>query len=476
MAEIIYLLGFGCGDKGEITLRTLDLLRSSDAVFVRTTRHPAAEILSEYNIPYWSFDDVYDSSESFDDVYRSIADTILSCPAKTVAYIVPGSALFAEKAVQLILNEATCEVKTIPAVSFLDGIFSAIGQDALASFKLIDALNISIQKPDPKTTNIICQVYDRSVASDVKLALMNDYADDQPVILITGASTADEIIDRVPLYEIDHIDHINHLTTLIVPPRANIVYDFNELTDIIDKLRGEHGCSWDKAQTHESLIKYMIEECYEAIDAIKNKDDENLCEELGDVLLQIMLHAHIAAEEQSFDINDVIRTVSEKMIRRHPHVFADTDKNVDLNIQWEQIKKEEKKYASISEKMDNVAKSLPALVYAQKIQSIAAKSGFDFSGAQNAFAKIREETDEVEEVLSSGNKLAIEEEGGDLLFAVTNVLRLSRVASEEALYFASEKFLHRFTAMERLILADGLKLEHTDAEKLDYYWNLCKKM
>lgn len=474
MPESIAILGFGCGDKGEITLRTLEILRNSDAVFVRTTHHPAAEILEEYHIPYRSFDDCYDQADNFDDVYRTIADTVLSCAASKVAYIVPGSPVFAERAVQIIRREATCEVRLIPAVSFLDGIFSAIGQDAGASFKLIDALDAA-QKPDPSTTTVVCQVYDRSVASDTKLSMMDYYPDAHPVMLITAAGTAQEQVERIALYEIDRIDHIDHLTTLVIPPSEERFYGFDGLAEIVKTLRSEDGCSWDKAQTHESLIKYMIEESYEAIDAIKRQDDENLCEELGDVLLQVLLHAQIAEEEQSFTIRDVIRTVSEKMVRRHPHVFSDTDGTVDLNAQWEQIKSEEKQYASVSEKMAQVAKSLPALIYAQKIQSIAAKAGFDFSGANEAFSKIREETDELEEVLSSGDRHTISEEGGDLLFAVTNVLRLSKVASEESLYLSGEKFLRRFTALEGLIRADGLEMSAMSAEKLDYYWNLCKK-
>ena len=368
--ESLYILGFGSGDKGEITLRTLDLLKRSDVVFVRTTKHPAATILSEYDIPYHAFDEAYEKFDTFEELYEHIASTILSCSENRVSYIVPGSAVFAEKAVQLLLQKATCDVQVVPAVSFLDAIFASLKQDALNSFKLIDALRLDEQTPDVSCMNIICQIYDKHVASDVKLSLMRYYKDETPVILISGASTEQEKICKIPLYDIDRTDQIDHLTSLIVPAQT---YDsapsaFNSLYEIVSILRGENGCPWDKAQTHESLLPYLIEESYEAIDAAKLGDEENFCEELGDVLLQVMLHAQIAQEEHTFDIYDVIRSVSEKMMRRHPHVFAEHETEEDINILWERVKEAEKEHKSVSDKMDAVAQSFPSLIYADKIQ------------------------------------------------------------------------------------------------------------
>lgn len=474
----LHILGFGSGDKGEITLRTIDLLKESDAVFVRTTRHPAASILKEYNIPYRSFDDAYEEFDTFEELYEHIADTILASPEDHVSYIVPGSAVFAERAVQLLLKKTTCEVQMIPAVSFLDAIFASLKQDALNSFKLIDALSLDEQAPDVSCMNIVCQVYDKQVASDVKLSLMRYYKDETPVILISGAATEEEHISEMPLYAIDHADHIDHLTSLIIPAQT---YDsapsaFSSLCEIVSILRGENGCPWDKAQTHESLLPYLIEESYEAVDAAKLGDDENFCEELGDVLLQVMLHAQIAKEEHAFDIYDVIRSVSEKMIRRHPHVFAESATEEDINIIWERVKETEKEHKSVSDKMDAVAQSLPSLIYADKIQAKAAKTGFDFKTANAAFDKISEETEELREALYADQKERILEEGGDLLFAVVNVLRLCGLDAEEALRAAISKFIKRFRIMEQHITNAGKVLANLSLEEMDNYWNISKNL
>ncbi len=214
----LYILGFGCGEAGQVTLETLEILKKSDKVFVRTKLHPACEILDRYSIEYTSFDSVYEKGETFEAVYEKISDTVAASPEETVSYIVPGSAVFAEKAVLLICEKADCEVKFIPSVSFLDGIFSSLKKDAADGFKLIDALSIADCPPDVSTTNIICQVYDRFVASDLKLELMRYYPAETPVILISAASTSDEVVEHMELFEIDRSDKIDHLTSLVIPP------------------------------------------------------------------------------------------------------------------------------------------------------------------------------------------------------------------------------------------------------------------
>lgn len=476
MSEI-YLLGFGCGGKDDITLRTLDILKKSDVVFVRTMMHPSSGILNEYHIPFHSFDGAYESYDNFDAVYEHIAKTVTGCKGERISYIVPGSAVFAERSVQLIIKNARCPVRIIPAVSFLDGIFAALKTDALSSFKLIDALDLENQKPDVRCTNIICQVYDRMTAADVKLQLMDHYSDDTPVLLITAAGTDDEKIDRIPLFELDRIGHIGHLSTLVIPPAGfnKTPSDFSSLCEIIRILRSENGCPWDKAQTHESLVKYLIEETYEVVDAIEKKDEGHLCEELGDLLLQIMLHAEIASEGRSFDISGVIRGISEKMIRRHPHVFESNEITKDLNILWEQIKSSEKNYNGAAEKIQAIPRALPSLIYAHKVQSTASKAGFDFADALEAFKKLPEEFSELKEAAAENDLEKIKDEGGDLLFAIVNVLRFYEISSEEALKKACDKFSGRFDKMEQSILRDHKCLTDMTESELDEYWKQAKK-
>jgi tetrapyrrole methylase family protein/MazG family protein len=452
----------------------MDILKTCDKVYVRTTRHPAAEILDAFNISYTSFDSTYDTADNFDALYETIAHTVTQSTGEHVAYIVPGSAVFAEKSVQLIREYAPCPVEVIPAVSFMDGLFAAIGMDAADSFKLIDALRIDRQHPDTTTTNVICQVYDNDVASDLKLALMAYYGDEQEVWIVSGAATSKERILKVKLYELDRTDIIDHLTTVVIPPADHKRRDFNDFTQIISELRSEHGCPWDKAQTHESLTPYIIEEAYEVVDAIKNGDADNLCEELGDVLLQVMLHAEIAKENGAFDISDVVANVSEKMIRRHPHVFTDMRQPADINQMWEDIKSGEHQYKTLSDVLGGVARSLPALIYAQKIQKKAAKIGFDFKDAAEASQKISEELAELFAAQKSGDTDKLKEEAGDLLFAAVNTVRLMDVAAEEALKISAGKFIRRFHIMEELCLADQSDITRIGIEQMNDYWERAK--
>lgn len=470
--EKLYILGFGCADKGEITLRTLDILRHSDAVFVRTMRHPAAEILVEYQIPYTAFDDIYDHAASFEAVYEEIAATIADCGERVVSYIVPGSAVFAERSVELLTQKCAGKYTIIPAVSFLDGIFSALGTDALASFKLLDALSLNQQTPDVTTTNLVAQVYSREIASDVKLELMKYYADDFPVILITAASSASERIERLPLCEIDFSENINHLTTLVLPPAAprEAPSAFASLKQVIDSLRDPiTGCEWDRVQTHESLLKYLVEESYEFIDAAKKNNSDDMCEELGDVLLQVLLHASIASEQGEFDVYDVIRSECEKMIRRHPKVFGDGG---NAPLSWEQIKTEEHDQRSIIEEMDALPHSFPPLLYARKLQDKAAKVRFDFDTPEEAMDKLTEEVGELSAALAEHTNIA--EECADVLFACVNVARLCGIDESEALRSGCAKFLERFRLMNDYIERDGYTIAELGAQKADKYWKEAK--
>ncbi|MBR5283531.1 MAG: nucleoside triphosphate pyrophosphohydrolase [Clostridia bacterium] len=250
-------------------------------------------------------------------------------------------------------------------------------------------------------------------------------------------------------------------------------YDFNDLLEIMDILRGENGCPWDREQTHESIRKNFIEEVYEAVEAIDLKDNTLLCEELGAVMLQCVYHADMAEEEGAFNIHDAVDGVCKKLISRHPHIFADVkaDTSEQVLLNWDEIKKQEKGLSTYSDTIQQVAKSLPALMYAQKVQKKAKKAGFDWPDVSGAFDKIDEEKRELmEAVEGKGN---CEEELGDLLFAVVNVARFLDIDSEEALTRASQKFVRRFTAMEGM--ADR-PLDEMTLEEMDKLWNRAKRM
>ena len=241
---------------------------------------------------------------------------------------------------------------------------------------------------------------------------------------------------------------------------------FENLVKVMERLRAPGGCDWDRAQTHESLKPYIIEESYELIDAIDRKDDEGMKEELGDVLLQVVFHAQIAKERGAFDIKDVVDNLTEKLIRRHPHVFKGEGKY--SYRRWEEIKAQEKK-GKKKGSIGDVNKALPALSLARRLQENASALGFDWKDAEGVWRKIEEEISELRENPS-------EEELGDLLFSVVNLARFLNIDPERALRKASEKFLKRFYKMEELIERDGKRLEDLELEEMDRYWERAKEV
>ncbi|MCX7714842.1 MAG: nucleoside triphosphate pyrophosphohydrolase [Clostridia bacterium] len=253
-------------------------------------------------------------------------------------------------------------------------------------------------------------------------------------------------------------------------------YTIDDLLDIVSTLRGENGCPWDKAQTHESIKKSMIEEAYEAIDALDSGDDRLFSNELGDVLLQVVFHSQIAKERGAFDFDDCLREVCTKLISRHSHVFGD-DKagsaEESLKV-WEKNKNEEKGLSTYTETLDDVPHSLPALMRAEKVQKKAAAAGFDWNDISGAFEKIKEEADELAQATAENDEVHIEEELGDLLFSVVNVSRFLKVEPEIALMKAINKFINRFSSMEHMARSQGKDMKNLSLRDLDDLWEKAK--
>ena len=248
---------------------------------------------------------------------------------------------------------------------------------------------------------------------------------------------------------------------------------FDRLCEIVAQLRAPDGCPWDREQTHESLLPALIEEAYEVAGAVRAKDDANFREELGDLLLLIVMHAEIAQETGRFKIDSVIGDVTEKLIRRHPHVFGKSDARDSGAVlkQWESIKRAEK---TGKHYLDGLPAALPALVRAQKAQSKAARVNFDWSELRDVIAKIEEETAETKSAIASQDRRAIEDEIGDLLFAVVNLARKCKLDAESALQTGTNKFVARFTRLEDELLAQGKRLGDVDLAELDQIWNRVK--
>ncbi len=253
--------------------------------------------------------------------------------------------------------------------------------------------------------------------------------------------------------------------------------DFRKLVDIMARLRAEGGCEWDRAQNHASLRQYLLEETHEVLDAIALKEPSLLCEELGDLLLQILFHAQIAKEAGDFDIADVIASITEKMVRRHPHVFSDAtaDTPEAVSRQWDHIKRtvENRNHPSL---VGGVPKTFPSLLRAAKISKKASRAGFDWETTDQVLAKVDEELAELKEAVPGGCENELEHELGDILFALVNLARFLKVNPEIALRSANTRFELRFAAMEKLAEESGRSIEGADPATLDKFWEMAKKM
>lgn len=250
------------------------------------------------------------------------------------------------------------------------------------------------------------------------------------------------------------------------------VKELRELIEVIAKLRAPDGCPWDREQTHKSLKPHMLEEAYEAVDAIDSGDMANLREELGDVLLQVLLHSQIADEENAFNIEDVAKELKEKLIHRHPHVFGSTHVSSasDVLENWDKLKKEEKTYRKSV--MDGISKSQSALMSAQKISKKAVKVGFEWENEESLYECIQSEFLEFNDAKSKGDKDAMEDEFGDILFATVNLARWNKIDAEQALIRANRKFTQRFRKMEELAIKP---LEEYNIEEYDALWKQAKQ-
>lgn len=483
----ITITGLGPGHPGQIPLSVWEVLKSSRRIFLRTEQHPAVAWLRGQGIDFQTFDSYYERGDNFQEVYRQIAAAILKeATAAPLVYAVPGNPLVAEETVEIILAKAGdlgLQVKVLPAMSFLDALYAALDLNPAAGIHILDGLRLGEQRPDPGVGNIIIQVYNRLVASDVKLSLMEDYPADHPVTVVRAAGVPElQKIERHPLHELDHLDWLDHLTSLYLPPCPEKVkkcnYPLDPLVDVLAALRGENGCPWDREQNHVTLRKYLLEETYEVIEAINQGDMYKICEELGDLLLQIVFHAQIARENNYFDINDVVSGITRKMLRRHPHVFGEATvaSSKEVEASWEKIKKAENEFCPRISLLDGIPASLPALLRAARVQSRAAQVGFDWPDYRGAREKVDEELGELSAAIAARDPVRLQEETGDLLFAVVNLARLLKVDAELALAATVDKFSARFRYLEEQARKMGRELAGCTLQELDGWWEEAKKV
>lgn len=479
----IIIIGLGPGDPDLLTRRAWDVINSAGEIYLRTRDHPTIEGFPP-NLKVHSFDYIYQEEESFKIIYQRITTEIIniSQQKRGVIYAVPGDPFVAEATTPMILSKAReleLEVEIIPGVSFLEPAFSALEIDPLPQITILDALELQdTHYPPfpPDTPVLIAQVHSTEVASNLKLTLMAVYPDDHPLFLIHDAGTDTELIEKIPLFELDRSRMIKNRSSVFLPPleKGSSLESFQE---IIAHLRAPDGCPWDREQDHQSLRPNLLEEVYEVLEAIDAEDQGAMQEEFGDLLLQIILHAQIASEDGEFTMSDVIQGIYQKIIKRHPHVFEDLslDKSGDVMKNWERIKAQERKINgdSIKGLLDGVPGSMPALTQALTYQRRAARVGFDWKDIQGAIKKIAEEIKELQGARESREQA---EEVGDLLFSVVNIARWLEIDAESALRGTNRRFKERFSYLEKKARAIGRELSEMTLDELDILWEQSKSL
>lgn len=481
MGHSIEVIGLGAGDLDQLPLGIYKKLMNRDTpLYVRTIDHPVIKLLEEEGITFTSFDHIYETKGQFADVYQHITDMLLEKAQEgSIMYVVPGHPMLAEKTVQLLLDQDKVPVDIIGGQSYLDALFTSLKIDPIDGFQFVDGASFERRQLDYRHHMVFSQVYDRFVASHVKLTLLEDLPPDYPVKVVEAAGSQQEKIIDVQLEELDRVfPNVHNLISLYIPPVPDnlLHHTFSKLREVIAALRAPDGCPWDRAQTHETLREYAIEEVYELIEAIDEQNDDGIVEELGDILLQVMLHSQIGEDDGYFTVDDVIRSITDKMIHRHPHVFADQSaETVDAVYKtWDALKQEEKgdERASV---LDGIPAGLPGLAKAYKLQKKAAKVGFGWDDVRDIWKKFHEELEEVQAAIRMQRQPEIEQELGDVLFVLANLSRYYNINPEIALNQTNEKFLSRFSYIERQLQEKGKDIRETPLEEMDAYWNQAKR-
>lgn len=482
----IIIVGLGPGDPAHLTREAWDVLEGAKEVYLRTRRHPTVEALPQ-GLTLHSFDHLYEKAGDFGEVYTAIATEVLALgrrPAGAV-YAVPGHPLVGEASVGRILDaagEAQLPVRIVAGLSFVEPVLVALRIDALAGLQLVDATELAgMYHPplNPDLPALVAQLYSPALAADLKLTLMNQYPPEHPVVLVHSAGTAGEQMETLPLYELDRRPEVAHLTTLYLPPLPQ-TGSFEGFQETIAHLRAPDGCPWDREQTHQSLRSNLLEETYEVLTALDQEDVEALREELGDLLLQIVLHAQIAVETGEFSMADVVAAVDAKIKHRHPHVWGErvvsgTD---EVTRNWEEIKAEERRSRSQSDDglrstLGGVPQTLPALALADAYGRRAARVGFDWPDVGGVVDKIGEEIGELRAATDDAERTA---ELGDLLFAVVNWARWLDVDPEAALRQANARFARRFAWVEAEARRHRLDLRQLSLDELEALWQAAKPL
>ncbi len=474
----VVVVGLGPAGDDHLTPAARSAIDAVDRRFVRTARHPAADAVPDAR----SFDDVYESSSSFDEVYARIVGTLVeeSEASGTVVYAVPGSPLVAERSVELLRADGRVAVEIVPGMSFLDLAWARLGVDPVGEgVKLVDASSFLVDAGGETGPFLVAQCWSREVLAGVKLALDAGGEDpgahshpaahsrpgaggeagaDDVVTILYHLGLPDESVWRVRVQDLDRLVEPDHLTSAYVPRRDRpVAAEMAQLDELVRTLRSR--CPWDRRQTHQSLVRHLVEETYEVVDAIESLDGTpasygHLEEELGDLLFQVFFHSVLAGEQGQFAVADVARGVHAKLVARHPHVFGDVEAHTaeDVMANWERIKKSEKGRRSV---MEGIPASLPSLAAASKVLRKAAAAGIEPVEPAD---------------LNGGPGAGPAADLGEALLCLVELARRRGVDPESALRSSTSRLRKRFEQVEELAAARGLEVAELEPQEAAALW------
>lgn len=477
----ITIVGLGPGSSRHWTQAAYQLLHQSETVYLLTEQHPSVADISAQT---HSFDALFEHSDNFEQVHHQIAAKIVGLGRQPggVVYAVPGHPNIAQPTtphIRALAGPLNLPVTVVPGLSFVDATLSALNLEMPPNLQIANAARLAGQHHpplEPDRPALVAHLHGKNMAAQVEQVLLNAYPDDLTVTLVRAADTHSQPLPTCPLAALGRQPNLDNLTTLYLPA-ASHYSSFSTFQETIAHLRAPNGCPWDREQTHQTLRPFLLEETYEVLEALDAGNPADLAEELGDLLLQVVLHTQIAIDTGEFKMGEVIEHINRKLLRRHPHVFGSVVVNgvSDVTANWEAIKREEKaakgQANSPASALDGVPAALPALAQAMAISKRAVRVGFEWPNIEGVLEKIIEEAQEIVEATNAGE---LEAEIGDLLFSVVNLARWKGIDPESALRLTNARFSRRFKKIEALAAAQGKNLVDMPIEEMDALWEQAK--
>ncbi|MDO5021904.1 MAG: nucleoside triphosphate pyrophosphohydrolase [Eubacteriales bacterium] len=466
----ITILSLGAEPAEEnLTLASVKVLKTAETIVLKTERCSISEWLKNEGLKYQSLDNLYETSQDFDELNQSVVDTLIQkAQSSSVCFCVLDANT--DESVNLLIKTYK-NIRVLPSVSQGSNYIARAG----VSGQYIVSTASSLSVHEAQFPMCISEIDNPLLASDCKLKLLPYYGEDAKTVFFENENAETKIIK---LIELDRQKFYSHSSFAVVFPHEILKktrFDMEDLMQLMRILRSPEGCPWDRKQTHKSLRKFLVEEAYEAALAIDEEDDAHMQEELGDVLLQIALHSVVGEEYGTTSFSDIATDISKKMIERHPHIFAEKKEYLsaeEVKFSWEKAKQKKRGIELVSDAMKEVKRGMPPLLRAEKIQKLAASVGFDWDKPEEALQKVNEEAEEVQEELKNNRDPS--EEIGDLLFSCVNVSRLCGLDAEKLLNMAAEKFIRRFVCMEKELNSVGKPLQSLTSQEMCVYWERSK--